>query len=177
MSFATSHGALRTLASAAALAVSLLAAPVFADDDAPEAEPLAWSALIPEGWAPQAPDMTGFFGGHSGGPAAQASVDVPVVDSLDGKRVTLEGWLVPLEIERAERYHEFLLVPYFGACYHVPPPPPNQTVHLFVEDGVAHELLWEPQSITGRMQIDRLETALATAAYRIEDATATVAEW
>jgi zinc transporter ZupT len=49
---------------------------------------------------------------------------------LQGKAVQLRGFVVPLERERESGLKEFLLVPYFGACIQVPPPPPNQIVHV-----------------------------------------------
>ena len=157
-----------------------LSAPSFAEEaEGAEAQEAAteWSALIPEGWAPQAPDMGSFFHDPSAAPGGQIGADAPVVEDLHGKKVILEGWLVPLEIERAERYHEFLLVPYFGACYHVPPPPANQIVHLYLEDGVAHYDLFEPQRVTGRLRIDASNTELASAAYRMDQASSVNAQW
>jgi hypothetical protein len=44
---------------------------------------------------------------------------------LDGKTVRVPGFVVPLD-DAAEEGAEFLLVPYYGACVHTPPPPPNQ---------------------------------------------------
>jgi hypothetical protein len=161
----------------AALSVGAATSVAASDADGESVELLDWSALVPEGWQPSVPDMSSFFHDPSAPAGAQSGFDAPTVETLQNKRVALEGWLVPLEIERAERYHEFLLVPYFGACYHVPPPPANQIVHLFVEDGVPHEELWEPQRVTGRMRIEPLVTDLAAAAYRMEDATAKVAQW
>ena len=161
-----------------AAVLSLLAGGAAASaEDAEPAELLDWTALIPEDWEPSAPDMSQFFHDPSAPGGRQESFDAPAVEALQNRRVTLEGWLLPLEIERAERYHEFLLVPYFGACYHVPPPPANQIVHLFVAAGVAHDVLFEPQRVTGRMRIEPLVTDLAAAAYRMEDVTTAVAQW
>jgi hypothetical protein len=49
---------------------------------------------------------------------------------LDGQNIRLPGYIVPLEVSEEGRTTEFLLVPYFGACIHVPPPPSNQIVHV-----------------------------------------------
>jgi len=157
-----------------------LSAPSFAEEPegAETQEPATdWYALIPEGWVPETPDFGSFFHDPSAAPTGQVGADAPVVQALHGQKVILEGWLVPLEIERAERYHEFLLVPYFGACYHVPPPPANQIVHLFLEDGVAHYDLFEPQRVTGKLRVESQVTDLAAAAYRMVDATSTIAQW
>jgi len=59
-----------------------------------------------------------------------------LVDELDDKDVSLVGYLVPLDFE-ADKTDEFVLVPYFGACIHVPPPPPNQIVYVKFREGLA----------------------------------------
>src|SRR5690606_18432104 len=50
---------------------------------------------------------------------------------LNGVEVRIPGFMVPLE-DTETRVTEFLLVPYFGACIHTPPPPPNQMVHVMM---------------------------------------------
>lgn len=52
-----------------------------------------------------------------------------VNDKLDGKTIRMAGYLLPLEFSD-QGVHDFLLVPYVGACIHVPPPPPNQIVFV-----------------------------------------------
>jgi hypothetical protein len=51
----------------------------------------------------------------------------PVRQDLQGTKVRLPGYVVPLEYSQGA-IREFLLVPYFGACIHSPPPPANQIV-------------------------------------------------
>ena len=53
---------------------------------------------------------------------------------LDGKNIRLPGYLLPLEFEQ-RKVTEFLLVPWIGACIHTPPPPPNQIVHVKLQNG------------------------------------------
>ncbi len=76
-----------------------------------------------------------------------------VVKELDGRQVRMPGYLLPLEITDA-RVTEFLLVPYVGACIHVPPPPPNQIVHvkLAPEDGLKSGNLFDPVWVTGKIK-------------------------
>ena len=53
---------------------------------------------------------------------------------LVGKSIKIPGFAVPLEGDDGFEYiEEFLLVPYFGACIHVPPPPPNQVIHVILD--------------------------------------------
>ena len=53
--------------------------------------------------------------------------DAPIVKTQLNKKIRIPGYAVPLDAERSEK-REFLLVPYFGACIHTPPPPANQIV-------------------------------------------------
>ena len=92
----------------------------------------------------------------------------PVVPELDGKRIRLPGFVVPLEAE-AEAMGEFLLVPYYGACIHVPPPPANQTVHVVTaKGGEYHGGLFDTVWVNGTLKVERLSNELADAGYRID---------
>jgi hypothetical protein len=73
-----------------------------------------------------------------------------VVEELNNKRVRMAGYLLPLELD-GTRVTEFFLVPYVGACIHVPPPPPNQIVHVKLDANVSYQSkkLFEPVWITG----------------------------
>jgi hypothetical protein len=73
-----------------------------------------------------------------------------VVEELDGKHVRMPGYLLPLEVD-GTRVTEFFLVPYVGACIHVPPPPPNQIVHVKLDANVSYQSkkLFEPVWVTG----------------------------
>ncbi|MFK7700865.1 DUF3299 domain-containing protein [Pseudomonas caspiana] len=102
-------------------------------------------------------------------PAAhQQSPHAPVVKALDGQNVRLPGYIVPLEVSEEGRVIEFLLVPYFGACIHVPPPPSNQIVHVTSELGVKVEELYQPYWIEGPMQVKASTSELADAGYSME---------
>ncbi len=54
-----------------------------------------------------------------------------VAEELDGQLVRLPGYVLPLEYDEG-KVTEFFLVPYPGACIHVPPPPANQIIHVKV---------------------------------------------
>ncbi len=75
-----------------------------------------------------------------------------LVEELDGQQVRLAGYLLPLEVTE-NRVLAFLLVPYVGACIHVPPPPPNQIVH--VKSDRVKDLkrggLFDPVWVTGQI--------------------------
>lgn len=77
-----------------------------------------------------------------------------VVEELDGQRVRIPGYLLPLEVSGTE-VTEFFLVPYVGACIHVPPPPPNQIVHVVLVEGESYQSkkLFEPVWVTGVISV------------------------
>lgn len=155
------------------LLVLLFGSPVWS------AEPreLDWPALIPEGAPVQAPQLAPLhdlsqignaLAAESAPPAPQQSANAPVVQALDNQQVKLPGYIVPLEVSEEGRTTEFLLVPYYGACIHVPPPPSNQIVHIFSEMGVRVEDLYQPYWIEGRMQVRASSSELADAGYQME---------
>jgi hypothetical protein len=102
-----------------------------------------------------------------GGPAVAQSEVYAVNPELDGKRVRLPGFIVPLEIDERGRVTELFLVPYFGACIHVPPPPPNQIVHVTLQEGMSVESIYAAFWITGRMKVAKKSTRLGASAYTI----------
>ncbi len=77
-----------------------------------------------------------------------------VDEALNGQDVRMPGYLLPLETT-AGKVTEFLLVPYIGACIHVPPPPPNQIVYVKVlqNGGYKNKELYEPVWVTGKMKV------------------------
>lgn len=74
------------------------------------------------------------------------------VSELNGKIIRLPGFIVPLYGDE-NSITEFLLVPSFGYCVHVPPPPPNLTIYVLMPQGVSPDLMFYPVWITGKLQI------------------------
>ena len=76
------------------------------------------------------------------------------IRQLMGKSIKIPGFAVPLEGDDGFEYvKEFLLVPTFGACIHVPPPPPNQVIHVILDKSVYFEKLLYAVWITGIIEI------------------------
>ena len=80
--------------------------------------------------------------------------------SLDGQNVRIPGYLLPLEYQ-GKQVTEFLLVPYVGACIHVPPPPPNQIVHVRPGRAVDDPGTFAPVWVDGIIKAQRRETELS----------------
>ncbi|MBQ4862300.1 DUF3299 domain-containing protein [Pseudoalteromonas sp. MMG013] len=97
----------------------------------------------------------------------QPDLNAPIVKSLDGQSVSLPGFVVPLEGD-SEIITEFLLVPYFGACIHVPPPPPNQIVHVKIKNGVPIDSLYDAITVTGVIKVETWKGELAQTGYTMQ---------
>ncbi len=76
------------------------------------------------------------------------------IRKLMGKPIKIPGFAVPLEGDDGFEYvKEFLLVPTFGACIHVPPPPPNQVIHVILDKPVYFEKLMYAVWVSGIVEI------------------------
>jgi len=91
----------------------------------------------------------------------------PVVQGLEGKMIKLPGFVVPLEGD-GQMVSSFFLVPYFGACIHVPPPPSNQIVYVEYEPGIKISNLYDAISVTGLLKISTTSHDMGTAGYALE---------
>lgn len=97
----------------------------------------------------------------------------PVNPAMHGKKVKLPGFIAPLEIDEVKGLvKDFLLVPYYGACIHLPPPPLSQTILVQPQagKGIGLERIAEPVWVYGTLIAEKASTALAYAGYQIKDA-------
>ncbi len=83
----------------------------------------------------------------------QQSTVGSVRQELNGSQVKIPGFVVPLEGDE-EKITEFLLVPYFGACIHVPPPPPNQIIYVKFPQGAPIQQLWDVIYVIGTLKTE-----------------------
>lgn len=90
------------------------------------------------------------------------------VPSLNGKQIRLGGYPVPLETDAKGRGTEFFLVPYPGACIHVPPPPPNQIVLVRYPKGIPLDDIYTPLWVDGTLKVENISNDLADAAYALD---------
>ncbi|MEL6297793.1 MAG: DUF3299 domain-containing protein [Pseudomonadota bacterium] len=92
--------------------------------------------------------------------AEQTRRQSKVRGDLDDKIVRLDGYLLPIEFSE-EGVKDFLLVPYVGACIHVPAPPPNQIVFVRFKSKVKVTELYMAARLTGRMRTKASKRALS----------------
>lgn len=146
-----------------------------ADPNAPYRR-IEWEALAPADWDPMAnfKDID-FASLQDNDPRAIAAMEqlrieldkAPVNESMNGAKVQLAGFVIPLEY-RDQAFTEMLLVPYFGACIHVPPPPANQTLHVFPDKPMKDLKSMDPVWMEGTLEIARSDTGMAVAGYRFK---------
>ncbi|MCP8464124.1 DUF3299 domain-containing protein [Pseudomonas sp. ZM23] len=138
---------------------------------------LTWPELIPEGAPPPPPPtplhdisaLSDALNAESGPAVKQQTPHAPVVQALDGQEVKMPGYIVPLEVaEDGQTVRDFLLVPYYGACIHVPPPPSNQIVYVRGGKGVKVDELYQPFWIVGKLSVKAVESDLAEAGYQMQ---------
>ncbi len=137
---------------------------------------IAWDALVPANWDPFK-DFKGldFQAMDDGDPRAAEMMkrmrevwdNAPVNNAIVGKAVRIPGFVVPLE-DSKEGLKEFLLVPYFGACIHSPPPPSNQIVHVLPKTAAKGLRSMDAVWITGTLATVRTDSYMGAASYRIE---------
>ena len=107
---------------------------------------------------------------HSGSTPALQFGSFKTVKTLDGRRATLSGFVVPVETDDQGRMTEFLFVPFFGACIHVPPPPPNQMVYARLAKPMPAPEIADAYELQGTLRVKRFDAEAASAAYAMEGA-------
>jgi uncharacterized protein len=95
--------------------------------------------------------------------AALASTNVNA--EYHQKNIRLAGFIVPVEYNDNQIITEFFLVPYFGACIHVPPPPPNQIIYVKYPKGLNLTALYDPFWVEGQLTTEIIKNDIATSAY------------
>ncbi|CAM2733692.1 DUF3299 domain-containing protein [Vibrio ordalii] len=128
---------------------------------------LDWIDLIPENERNQfnADGMPALS--HDGDMTAAQSKIGGVRKELNGSVVKIPGFVIPLEGD-ANNVTEFLLVPYFGACIHVPPPPPNQIIYVKYPQSAPIQQLWDVIYLIGTLKTESVSHDLAETGYVIE---------
>lgn len=98
----------------------------------------------------------------------QALVSTRVIPELNNVPIRMPAFIVPLEFDDEQRVIQFFMVPFFGACIHEPPPPPNQTIFVDYPQGFELESLIDPYWISGVLKTSLVENDMAIAAYTLE---------
>ncbi|PSW00895.1 DUF3299 domain-containing protein [Photobacterium lipolyticum] len=127
---------------------------------------LDWIDLIPEQERNQFDQNQMPFLNHNG-EASKQSIIGGVREELNGSEVKIPGFVIPLEGDD-KIVTEFLLVPYFGACIHVPPPPPNQILYVKFEKGAPIQQLWDVVYVVGKLKTQHISHEMAEVGYLLD---------
>ena len=100
----------------------------------------------------------------------QALTSTKVVPEMNDQSIRIPGFIVPLEFDEEQNVTQFFLVPFFGACIHEPPPPPNQIIFVEVPDGIEQNSLYDAFWVSGTLKTSIVENEMAKSAYSIENA-------
>ena len=179
--FASTRRRLLLATGAALIAGPLAAQPLPKPSTSGAYTELRWDDLVPKGWDPMKGLKDKGIGNmaalNDGDPKAVALMrelreawdNAPAETQLDGTRIKLPGYLVPLE-ENAAGHTEFLLVPYFGACIHTPPPPANQIVLVVPAKPAAGYRSMDTVWVSGTLKATRSNSPMGASGYRLEGA-------
>lgn len=95
----------------------------------------------------------------------KALVSSKIVKKLNGKKVKLPGFIVPIDLMGEGKTKAFFFVPFFGACLHLPPPPPNQIIYATYKKGYFVKDMNQPYYIEATLSTKKIKNDMATAAY------------
>ena len=142
------------------------------------AREIGWEDLMPEGEEERLAEiyqkqMASLYsrGGIAEGSVGDQAVQIGTfntVTELDGQSVRIPGYTVPLDFGADAEITEFLLVPYYGACIHAPPPPPNQTIYIKTDKPIKLRDLSQAVWVEGVLTSQKQTSDLADTAYTIE---------
>ncbi|MEQ8256672.1 MULTISPECIES: DUF3299 domain-containing protein [Roseovarius] len=149
-----------------ALLLSLAASGIAGQALADTVIALEWRDLLPENDTSLPGNLQGILPHDESSMAARQPPSTGIRTDWTGKNVQLSGFIVPLDHD-GTGVTAFILVPYVGACIHVPPPPANQLV--FVTSGTPYESsgMFEPVTVTGMLGTASRSTQLAEIGYAL----------
>ncbi len=139
---------------------------------------ITWEDLVPKDWDPAKEFKQSNIGlMKDGDPRAtemlkrmrEAWNNAPTNNELDGVAIRLPGYLVPLD-ESGNGIKEFLLVPYFGACIHTPPPPANQIILVQPQKPAKGYRSMDTVWISGTLKTLRSDSYMGSSGYRMDSA-------
>ncbi|MCH8477425.1 MAG: DUF3299 domain-containing protein [Wenzhouxiangella sp.] len=132
-----------------------------------EVRELEWLELMPEdeiqAWFEESANID-----HSGFAAPEPFQSFRTMPEMDGIHARIPGFVVPIETDGEGRLKEFFLVPYFGACIHVPPPPANQIIYGRLERPIPMVNIWDAFWMEGTLYIEDVEYETAASAYTMD---------
>lgn len=98
----------------------------------------------------------------------QALVSTRIKPVVNNAPIKIPAFIVPLGFDDEQKVTQFFMVPYYGACIHLPPPPPNQTIFVNYPKGLKLESLYDAYWVSGIIKTSLVENDTAIAAYSMD---------
>ncbi|WP_299849487.1 DUF3299 domain-containing protein [uncultured Roseovarius sp.] len=127
---------------------------------------LSWNDLLPEDQTSAPNVLQGLIDHESAPLSSQQPASSGTRTDWNGQIVRLPGFVVPID-QRGTGIVAFILVPFVGACVHVPPPPANQLVFVTTEEPYESAGLYEAVHVTGMFAVSSVSTHLADIGYAL----------
>jgi hypothetical protein len=127
---------------------------------------LEWTDLVPAGQSIIPPVLQGLIDHDQAPLSNQQPQSNGVRSEWNGQIVRLPGFIVPIDFS-GTGVTAFILVPFVGACVHVPPPPANQLVFVTTETPFESAGLYEPVNVIGMFGVSSISTHLAQIGYAL----------
>ncbi|MEO9944353.1 DUF3299 domain-containing protein [Paraglaciecola sp.] len=97
-----------------------------------------------------------------------ALISTQTMTEFENKMVSISGFIVPIDFYDDKSVKSFFFVPYFGACIHLPAPPPNQMIYVELEKGFKDVDITNTYTLTGKLNIELFEDLMGTSAYTLD---------
>lgn len=127
---------------------------------------LNWTDLIPEGQPLIPPGLQSLIQHDGPDMSGQQPASYGVRNDWNGQVVRLPGYIVPIDFSGAG-VTAFILVPFVGACIHVPPPPANQLVFVTTETPYETKGMFEAVRVVGTFRTAPVSTQIAQISYTL----------
>ncbi len=144
----------------------------------PAYQEIKWEALVPTSWRPDKAfkglDLAKLPDDDPRVEKAYAAfmtewAKAPINKKMHGQRVKIPGYIVPLDWENSAELKEILLVPYFGACIHLPPPPANQIIYIKLQNPLKGYQSMDTIWVYGTILVEKNDAdSMGTSGYRMQ---------
>lgn len=90
------------------------------------------------------------------------------IKNLNGKRVSITGFVMPVDVDREGNVREFALNGNYDMCFYGGPSQINQWVHVKMRDGAKAGFTHEPTTVSGTLEVGELvEDGQVISLYRL----------
>ncbi len=90
------------------------------------------------------------------------------IKNLSGKRVSIAGFMLPVDVDDEGNVREFALNGNYDMCFYGAPSQINQWIHVKMKDGVKAKFSHSPTTVSGTLEVGELvEDGQVVSLYRL----------